>query len=242
MSKKKDIKPFSTPVAITLIVLAFLLMAAFLVFILTDDKNVEPVSEAESSMPEETSEIVSSGEHKETMAEAEVGDRVAFGEYKGEKVEWIVLEKSEKDILLISQKVLDCKKFNDTRAETDYASSTLKEFLNGEFLSECFTDSELASLTETENGKVFLLSKDEAEKLFASDAYRACAPTDSAEKNGVRKENGNSFWWLRDNGKQKSFALYVDVRGMICDGFAVDTDNIGIRPAIKVSAKTEIAE
>ncbi len=101
--------------------------------------------------------------------------------------------------------------------------SSLREWLNGEYLTETFTDEEIAQILTTTvvtsgcadtEDKVFILSEDEAEEIFPTTAERA---TDVAT-GGNRKG-----WWLRDDN-------YVDENGLINN--SISFDELSVRPAI----------
>ena len=86
MAKKKEIKPISTATAVIFAFVAFALMSAFVVYMLSSgnqggsstDLSVDQSFVDDSSLepPPESVEV------KETMADAEVGDGVIFGKYE----------------------------------------------------------------------------------------------------------------------------------------------------------------
>ncbi len=86
----------------------------------------------------------------------------------------------------------------------------------------------------TVSDKVFLLSKEEVEKYFATEKERGCRPTPYAETQGVFKDNtGNCWWWLRSRGLDHSKALGVCRDGSFSEyGISVATSNSGVRPAM----------
>ena len=118
-------------------------------------------------------------------------DCIKFGNYwqdKNEKtpIEWIVLEKKEDKILLISKYCLDYKEFNtgDDLYNGGWANSSLKEWLNTHFFNEAFSDNEKQQFIEKAN-KVFLLSREECIKYFGE--------TDSNDKNKKLTSKATKF-------------------------------------------------
>lgn len=156
-----------------------------------------------------------------TLLRAKVGSVVTLGAYEqdnvkengAEKIEWIVLDKKDSSLLLLSKYALDNTPFNDTIVETAWEDCTLRKKLNGEFLQGAFTEKESKLIVTTTisrdvnekygtttkkavKDKIFLLSADEAKKYFADDddhdgqyygtsLARACRPTEYAKKKGV---------------------------------------------------------
>ena len=90
------------------------------------------------------------------IANASVGDIVTFGSYKQDRyredgktpIEWIVLDNTDGKVLLIAKYALDCQKFDsDTNVWKD---SSIRQWLNGTFISSAFTESERSYIAETE--------------------------------------------------------------------------------------------
>lgn len=59
-----------------------------------------------------------------------------------EPIEWLILEKQEDKVLLMSKYILDCVLCNKNIA-TEYKESNLREWLNGHFLDTAFSKDEL---------------------------------------------------------------------------------------------------
>ena len=95
------------------------------------------------------------------LGEAEVGDLVCLGEYEQtpgndamEPIYWRVLTKKDNNLLLLSDKLLDAYSFmhlteEDVDYGTSWKTSTVRRFLNGEFLETCFSDAEKALMVTT---------------------------------------------------------------------------------------------
>ncbi|MBQ1206625.1 MAG: hypothetical protein IIX67_05395 [Clostridia bacterium] len=254
MAKKNNAKPMPLAVMIIISLIAIALAAAFLAYLLdtnTQDGDTESIDTSyeqsfadESSLEPPPEEVIV----KETMADASVGDAVVFGTYEqngntadgAEKMEWIVLEKQDDKLLLISRKCLDTKPINETRSDVEWNQSTLFAWLNGEFAQNAFSETELASLIEADGVKVTVPSAEEAKKYYEYDSWRTAEATEQAIKNGARVQNGKTWWWLLDKGEIASSNSYVYFNGTIrTDGLSVDYQSVAVRPMMWVSSSAE---
>lgn len=85
-----------------------------------------------------------------SLKEAKIGDYVQFGTYEqdgdnkngAEAIEWIVLDEYEDSILIFSRYVIDKKPFNDTDTAVYWSQSTLRAWLNDEFIDSAFSANE----------------------------------------------------------------------------------------------------
>ena len=125
------------------------------------------------------------------LGDANVGDYVTFGHYEQdnntangkEPIKWIVLDKKDGRVLLLSKYGLDSKPYNETNTDVTWETCTLRNWLNGSFLNEAFSSSEQAAIPTvtlsnpdnpkygTEGGnntndRVFLLSLQEMQQYF----------------------------------------------------------------------------
>lgn len=206
---------------------------------------------------------------KEKNKNAQVGDYVFFGTYEQdnnmsngkEAIEWLVLDKQDTQILVISKYALDCKPYNEDTEydnwETWYVTwetCTLRSWLNDEFINTAFTEEEktmipTTTVTADANPKyltnpgndtedeVFLLSINEAREYFSLSDERACQPTDYAVANGAwESASGNCRWWLRSPGRDQSNAAVVDDLDDVSKyGYAVRYDSAAVRPALWIN-------
>lgn len=254
MAKKNSVKPMPLAVAILIAVGALALAAAFLIYLFdvntpgeasdSSDVSFEQSFADESSLEPPPEEVIV----KETMADAAVGDAVVFGTYEqngnsadgAEKIEWIVLEKYDDKLLLISRECLDTKPINETRADVEWKDSTLFSWLNGAFMQTAFSESEAASVIENDGVKVTIPSAEEADKYYEYDSWRAAEATELAINNGARLQNGKCWWWLLDKGEIASSYSYVYFNGTVrADGLAVDYQSVAVRPMMWVSSSAE---
>ncbi len=254
MAKKNSAKPMPLAVAILIAVGALALAAAFLIYLFdvntpdessaSNDISFEQSFADESSLEPPPEQVIV----KETMADAAVGDAVVFGTYEqngnssdgAEKIEWIVLEKLDDKLLLISRECLDTKPINEARSDVEWKDSTLFNWLNGEFMQTAFSESEMASVIENDGVKVTIPSAEEVKKYYEYDSWRAADATEFAVNNGTRLQNGKCWWWLLDKGEIDRSYSYVYFNGSVrTDGLAVDYKSVAVRPMMWVSSSAE---
>ena len=100
----------------------------------------------------------------------------------------------------------------------------LKKWLNDIYFDVTFNDEEKALFCDTENGRIFILSRDEAREYFKSDRDRT-----------AKFIKGNVSWWLRSSSSYEInvYNDYVSSEGKI-DGNSIcyNSSNIGVRPAM----------
>ncbi len=201
------------------------------------------------------------------LKNAQVGEYVSFGNYFLEEIEedddssvaekdlkkpieWLVLDKQDGMILVISRYAIDCQPYNSSYMDVCWEDSTLRTWLNGTFLKSAFNKTQqnkIVSTTvnaegnaeyKTEAGndtkdKIFILSAEEVAKYLSDD--RLCRSTDYAKALGAGGERGgdNCGWWLRNPGYNNGRAMDVDKDGSIDSygNFVVYSYN-GVRPAM----------
>ena len=175
---------------------------------------------------------------------ANIGDIITLGTYKQcdkygnsiDPIEWQVLDVAEGKALVISVKALDMVRFNEKYADTTWATSILRGWMNGEFFDTAFTAEEKALILDTEVStadnakwgtkggedtvdKVFALSVEELNKYFACCKCRQAEPTPYALGKGLYRleENGKCCWWLRTPGYVQFAASRVNVSGGVSE-------------------------
>ncbi len=165
------------------------------------------------------------------LAEAEVGTSVVFGTYEQdndlvngkEPIQWLVLDKKDGRLLVISRYALDYLQFHNKRTNTTWETCDLRKWMNKDFYSTAFTADEQAKIYKTvikaETGKdtedkVFLLSTEEVKEYFDSKDARRCEATDFVRMQGGFT-NGYCTWWLRSPGYYGSYAASVGSGGRI---------------------------
>lgn len=91
-------------------------------------------------------------------ATVEEMDTVTFGSYPQsdasgdtkDPIEWIVVDRKDDKLLLLSKYVLDCKCYNDDYEDVTWETCTLRKWLNFDFLNNAFNDNEQDCIIESE--------------------------------------------------------------------------------------------
>ncbi len=196
----------------------------------------------------------------------EEGGSVSFGRYEQdndakngeEPIVWDVLAVEDGKALLISQRALDAKPYNETYQNVTWETCSLRAWLNGEFLSVAFNDKEKACIqvTTVDNSasqnpedekywnqgsadtedRVFLLSYAEAWQYYKRDRRRTCEATQTAIARGAWTDTTNScWWWLRSPGQKPNDASGVKSQGYL-NHRDVSSTTAGVRPVLWVDA------
>ena len=160
---------------------------------------------------------------------ADIGDTVVFGKYEQdnkringkEPIQWVVLDKKDGKILVLSKYVLDGQPYNhgdDGFCSVPWNQCSLRRWLNSSFSGSAFgighllliptttihADSyAISGFTKEEaiEDKVFLLSIKEVNLYLKSDSQRQAIGTDYAKSHGAYlSKNGYSPWYLRTLG------------------------------------------
>jgi hypothetical protein len=180
---------------------------------------------------------VPGGDDNDEIKKAKVGETIDFGGR-----EWLVLEKEEGRILIITKDIVCLEKYNEKDEAITWAGCSLREYLNGRFLTDSFNDTERARISDSKlenpdneihktaggvetDDKIFLLSIREAEDYFGKDNNAA----------RIANYNGGAYsWWLRSPGCQSNTALIVFYNGNVdVYGNYVDSAR-GVRPALRL--------
>ena len=215
-----------------------------------------------SKKPETTSPMESAAKY-EIVQCADGRERIKLGEYPaGSPITWLVLEKSDEELLLLSEFALDAKPFFDffygTQRTNEWQDSTLRAWLNKEFYMEAFNDTERGLILEETNvtyrmtadgevektpsttDKVSLLGMGEVKEYFPRERDRICKATRYARENGAEIENGpdQCGWWLRSPavvmmGVSNSYAPSISPNGSF-RGWGIYSKETCIRPVIRI--------
>ena len=199
----------------------------------------------------------------ESLKDSQIGDVVTYGVYQDsfgtwrEDMDWIVLDRNEYRILLLSRYAIDCYPYNNTKGNISWDESSIRKWLNSSFINLAFKQEERNRICVTDINNVTEYSgrkKIDQCKIFvpaASDindfgylkANMICEATAYAVEQGVQKESSSKDgkiirycnWWLRDTNCE-SKALVVSFSGGITEE-DVDTKHVGIRPAMWIKVE-----
>lgn len=233
----------------------------------TDNAANADAGKAEATaMSEEALQTAPAVPETASLQNAVPGDCVIFGHYEQdndeangpEEIKWLVLERGEDQLLLLSLYGLDCQAYHDKTRFVYWSNCVLRPWLSETFLQTAFTEEEQEAILETtvtadENPmyhtpagsaveeKVFLLSLAEADRYFSSNAERLCLPTEYARAQGVYVKSGfvACWWWLRSPGRYGDHAACVGNLGdFYYVGLGVKAGDVAIRPAIWIKTGT----
>lgn len=151
-----------------------------------------------------------------------VSDTIVFGSYEQdndtsngtEGIEWIVLTVEDGKALLVSKYALDCKPYSTKGGHVTWETSTLRAWLNSEFLQTAFSADEQSRIVASTvvnpdnssygtqggndtNDMVFLLSLEEVLQYFPTMQDRITYPTAYAYAQGCYTFDVNtkqSYW------------------------------------------------
>ena len=196
---------------------------------------------------------------------AQKGDLVSFGRYEQdnktengpEPIRWLVLDRIENQLLLLSLYGLDGKPYHAVSfSDITWEGCTLRSWLNNDFLMTSFTETEQSFIPSVQNGnrdqsavgtyggadtadRVFLLSETDSLIYLNNDIDRESIGKAQATEYAVlhsveTDEEGYVSWWLRSPGVYPYSAQFVNQDGELhLSGAYVDIDyQFAVRPAI----------
>lgn len=100
-------------------------------------------------------------QHTEYM---EDGMTLEFGQFEGEPIEWFVISTEDDGVCLLSRYVLTSLPFDSDQDTDEWEDCSLREWLNGEFYNDSFTEEERSRISEGED-HVFLLDQSLVDQL-----------------------------------------------------------------------------
>ena len=201
------------------------------------------------------------------------GDIVTLGRYEQdndpsngpEPIEWIVLDVQDGMALLLSRYCLEVMPYYPQAGDVTWATSALREWMNGESFDKAFDAAERRTVLKTRvdnsdaqgygeyydvtggsdtDDYVFALSYHEAfDVYFTDNDFRMAAATDYAIACGawtwddhMVEGKHSTVWWLRSPG-----CLQEDAMSVFSDGDSDDTgvynDDNCARPAMWITAR-----
>lgn len=210
----------------------------------SDENNESNIDEENSA----NSDSVTSG-----FENANVGDYIKFGKYEQdnntsngkENIEWIVLDKKDGRVLVISRYCLDYIPYDDqfgNERDVTWETCTLRKWLNVDFMNEAFSSEEQSEILTTTvvnldslgffddgekiyglggndtNDKVFLLNTKELNSYFLTNTERTSIATQYARtKVGSYAcgPEGQAYWWTRQIGNYQTWGTYVGLDGTV---------------------------
>lgn len=176
-------------------------------------------STGSSNSSAQTYQVYRSSLDKKTDEKLAQEDAIAkFGSYpttadgKAEPIYWRLLSLTDDSMIFYSAFVLDGMAFNDAEGECSWNDSSIKAWLNNEFLNTAFTEEERAQLVPVDGeDSDALISLVSVEQAKGCDSDLALYATPYAQKQGVAAtwritnnknevvKDGCAEWWLRND-------------------------------------------
>lgn len=193
---------------------------------------------------------------------AKKGEYIIFGRYEQdnnttngpEGIEWLVLTRMGKKILVISKYCLDNQTYLGATMKGTWDTSILRQWLNDDFINSAFSANEQGIILQsyvpldtkyhTDSGKetydkIFLLSMAEAFDYFPSESSRKCKATAYAKAQGAQTDRYNyCLWWLRTRDRNSLGGEYVDNAGNVYHwGGGTQTGCEAVRPVMWINVE-----
>lgn len=204
--------------------------------------------------------------NKYDFSKVKKGDVIKFGAYEQdavlengrEPIEWIVLDKTEDSLFVLSKYVLDKLPFNNGYTEVTWADSTLRKWLNEAFYDFAFNKAEkklikTVTLKNEKNpdtgvsggkdtkDKIFILSLSDVKNAKYGFSKKALTHDENRRTSYAWNENAGGRWWLRTPAYSKYRYLFVGSEGGLeyVGGSSVNgyQRGIGVRPAMYIKLK-----
>ncbi len=199
-------------------------------------------------------------EKKEDFSAAQVGQRIEFGTYEQDSIwddkttrekdpiRWIVLEKQDDRILVVSSLILDIHSYDESYSDVvTWEKCSLRRWLNNTFINNAFNATERKLILEAEvpadkhpdcdtdpgnatTDQIFLLSASEYLKYFTYDGISRFS--DYADS--MREDRRYQTWWLRTPGEDGQAKVFCD-DGRMFVGYGYYDPDGGVRPAMWLS-------
>ena len=163
-----------------------------------------------------------------------VGNVVEFGSYEGKPIRWRVVAERGKLRLLFADDVVARQPYNTSWTNTYWNTSSLRSWLNHEFLHEAFSREEqmllVSSIIKTGPNPVYgtFGGSDAMDKvfLFSIDEVQQYLPTDEDRATGT-------WWWTRTPGMSLVTDLSIYEDGTLYQaGININYEEGGVRPAV----------
>ena len=158
---------------------------------------------------------------EEALRAAKAGDTVTIGENS-----WLVLERQGNEALLILNQVKKDGPFyhvpyQEEGGSADWEDSSLRKDLNGEILTETFTEQEQAMLLPAgENG----------------DLMRILTEQETEDYGEILNKMSGVDYWIAAQGEQENRIMFVSGGGILMrQGYPADSNQLSVRPVIRIN-------
>ncbi|WOO35209.1 DUF6273 domain-containing protein [Anaerocolumna sp. AGMB13020] len=168
---------------------------------------------------------------KRILRNGEPGNTVMIGGYN-----WILLNKAEDKALLIKKVALEKRAYNTEDVSITWENSSLRQFLNEEFLLQTFSESERDNILQNniENSKS-MYGTDGGNNTL--DSIFLLSATEAKEYQAFLKGFKNSSW-LRSPGYSQNSAAFMTEKGTVMDyGYLVSSEEFTVHPVLWFNIK-----
>ena len=168
-------------------------------------------------------------------------DTVKFGNYKGYgPTEWVVLEKRDNKVLLLSKYIIKYYRYNADGSKCDYNSSSICEVANSQFINETFNYDERQIMDKVDGHEIFLLNEELIYKHFSEKGKIAngklrtkCInikhfPTEYEDIYSTTEIKNE--YWIDENGSNNNLKKYINTDGNIEEYGDLPDRKLGFRP------------
>ena len=208
---------------------------------------------------------------KYDFSKVKPGDTIKFGAYEQdmvyengrEPIEWIVLEKTDKQMLVISKYSLDKIPYNNSDEGVTWENCTLRKWLNESFYDFAFNKQEKKLIktttvktstnpeTKVSSGnktkdKLFILSIQDVLNEKYGFSKKALKYDELRRGTYAWNPNAGGRWWLRTPGEDTYMTLFVGSEGSLEYSYGANVlggndyygyMGLGVRPAMYISIK-----
>lgn len=165
---------------------------------------------------------------QQAIKNSEVGKYVTIGGFK-----WKILEFQGNQVLLLKKTALSERAYNDVSGDTTWENSSLRKWLNSEYLTNTFSELEQQKITLSE---VKNKDNESYHTLGGSDTkdYIFLLSIEEVQKYSELFPEFKNNSWLRSPGARPDSAAFLSVSGKVMDyGYAAaDKDEFTVRPAL----------
>lgn len=241
------------------------------IFFWTPDRSDVVSTTAETTTEEAMTEAqIDPGLEK--LKKAEIGDYITFGSYEQdnnvsngpEKIEWLVLDREEDSMLVVSRYGLDCQPYNTELEDVTWGTCSLRNWLNGSFYDTAFDTQDKGLIADSvvldgasydiyfmdyykpwysesaTTDRVFIISAAEAHRYLEKSEDRVCQGTAYCRAQGaVMAEDSTCWWWTRgDNSRSYDGMMPIKNAGDTDESVYVDHTQTAVRPAVWINLRT----
>lgn len=165
------------------------------------------------------------------FSNAEPGDIITFGSYAHTTagndrtpIQWRVLENTGATLFLLSEYIIDSKRYHNQPTETTWRDCDLRRWLNTTFLEAAFRPDELARIAVTLCGDNGADSPDTRDRVFLLSAAEVRAHTDPQDSDRRRRTIATDYARAR---KPDGCHVYVYDKSVEADYLFVDSEKHG---------------